>query len=148
LHKFTDALADFQKTCELDSNAQRLAYSHFYVWLIRARLGQQDAATRELQSFLENRKTVTSDDWSSKVANFLTGQLAEPDFFKMSENADKQTDSGQHCEAYFYAGSKRLAGGDKTTATDYFEKCLATGCKGFTEYTSAAAELKFLETSK
>ena len=148
LHKFSDALADLSKSCAMDLGVQHQDYSHFYVWLIRARLGEKDAATKELQSYLDNRKTGTSDDWPSKVANFLTGQLTEPDFFKTSENADKQTDGGQHCEAYFYAGSKRLAGGDKTTATDYFEKCLATGCKGFTEYTSAAAELKNLKISQ
>ena len=146
--KFTDALADFQTSRGLGLDAQRQDYSHFYIWLIRAHLGEQDAATKELQTYLDNRKTGTPDDWPSKIANFLTGQLTEPDFFKAAENSNQQTDSGQHCEAYFYAGSKRLVEGDKTTATDYFKKCLATDVKGFTEYSSATAELKFMELSK
>jgi len=74
--------------------------------------------------------------------------LTEPDFFKAAENTDKQKDNEQHCEAYFYAGSKRLIAGDKTIATDYFEKCMATDEKGFIEYQGAAAELKFLKTAK
>lgn len=148
LHKFTDALVDFRKSCELNSDAKIQDYSRCYIWFIRARLGEQDSATKELQTYLDNRKTGTSDDWPPKVARLLTGQLTEPDFFKAAENADKKTDKRQHCEAYFYAGSKRLIEGDKTTATDYFEKCLATGCKEIDEYNSAAAELKSLETSK
>jgi lipoprotein NlpI len=144
--KFTDALADFQTSCALVLDAQRQDYSHFYIWLIRARMGEEDAATKELQAYLDNRKTGTPDDWPSKVASFLTGQLSEQDFFKAAENSDQQTDRGQHCEAYFYAGSKRLIEGDKITATDYFKKCLATDVKGFTEYSSATAELKFLQT--
>ncbi len=147
-HKFTDALADFRKSCELGLDVKTVNYSHCYIWFIRSRLGEQDAATKELQTYLDSRKTGTSDDWPAKVVRFIAGQLSEPDFFKAAENTDKKTNKEQHCEAYFYAGSKRLIEGDKTTANDYFEKCLATECKEIDEYNSAAAELKFLETSK
>jgi len=153
LHKFTDALADFHKSCELSSDVRIQDGSYSYIWLIRARLGEQDAATKELQAYLNNRKIGTSEDCSSKVCPFLTGQLSEPDFFKAAENTDNQTNQEQdsetvpeqHCEVYFYAGSKRLVEGDKTTATDYFKKCLATGCKEIGEYNSAAIELKSLQ---
>jgi lipoprotein NlpI len=147
-HKFTDAMADFNKSRELGLDAQQQDYSSFYIWLIQARLGEQDTATKELQTYLDNRKIGTPDDWPSKVASFLAGQLSEPDFFKAAENSDQQTNNGQHCEAYFYAGSKRLVEGDKITATDYFNKCLATELKSFEEYGSAAAELNSLGTSK
>ncbi|HEY5297027.1 MAG TPA: tetratricopeptide repeat protein [Verrucomicrobiae bacterium] len=153
LHKFTDALADFRKSCELSSDVRIQDGSYSYIWLIRARVGEQDAATKELQVYLNNRKTGTSDDCSSKVCPFLTGQLSEPDFFKAAENTDNQTNQEQasetvpeqHCEVYFYAGSKRLIEGDKTAATDYFKKCLATECKEVGEYNSAAVELKSLQ---
>jgi lipoprotein NlpI len=147
-HKFTDALADFQTYRALGLDAQSQDYSHLYTWLIRARLGEQNAATAELQAYLNNRKTGTPDDWPSKIGSFLTGQLTESDFFKAAENSDQQTSKGQHCEAYFYAGSERLIEGDRTIAADYFDKCLATGCIEFDEYGSAAAELKLLQTSK
>ena len=61
---------------------------------------------------------------------------------------DKTTDAERHCEAYFYAGTKRLIDGDKKTAQDYFEKCVATGLKNFSEYDCAAAELKALKAAK
>lgn len=148
LHKFTDALADFYKSRELNLDAEYTDYSHIYVWLIRARLGEQDAATKGLQTYLNDRKTGTTTGHTLNAARFLAGQLTELNFFKAVENANQQIDKEQHCEAYFYAGSKRLIEGDKTTAADYFEKCLATDVKKFTEYRSAAIELKFLETSR
>ena len=49
------------------------------------------------------------------------------------------------CEAWFYAGMKKLLGGDKAAAANYFKKCLATEQKDFTEYLLAEAELKALE---
>jgi lipoprotein NlpI len=103
-----------------------------------------DAATVELKAYLDNRKTGKPNDWPSKVGRFLAGQLTESDFLKAAEDTNPRTDQEQHCEAYFYAGSKRLIEDDKTTATDYFKKCLATDVKHFEEYQSADAEMKFL----
>ena len=45
-YQFTNALADFRKSCELGSDNQD--YSYYRIWLIRARLGEKDAATQEL----------------------------------------------------------------------------------------------------
>ena len=149
-HKFTNALADFRKACELGLDVTNRDCSHFYVWLIQEHLGEKGNATKELQTYWNSRKTGTSDYWPSTIRSFLTGQLTEPDFFKAAENTDNKTDRVQHCQAYFYAGSIRLIEGDKTTTTDYFKKCLATGCNAFDvdEIISAAAELKSLETSE
>ena len=145
---FTDALADIRKACELGLDADIVDYCHLYIWLIQARLGEKDNANKELQTYWNGRKAGTPDDWPSNVAGFLTGQLTEARFFKAAENTDNQTDQKQHCEAYFYAGSKRLIEGDKTTASEYFKKCLATGCNNIDEYHSAAAELTGLKTSE
>ena len=110
-------------------------------------MGEQEAASKELQNYLKNRKTGKSGDWPATVARFLTGELSEPDFFKAASNADKKTERGQQCEAYFYAGTKWLIANEKITAKDYFEKCLATDQKEYMEYKSASAELKFLKAA-
>jgi lipoprotein NlpI len=78
----------------------------------------------------------------------LAGQVTEADFLKAATSVDKAKDAEQHCEAYYFAGTKRLLDGDKATAQDYFEKCVATGVKNFTEYQSAVAELKRLGAGK
>ncbi len=147
LHRFTDSLVDSRKACELNVDAKIQDYSRCYIWLVRARLGEQPAATKELQAYLDNRKSGTASDWAPNIARLLVGQLTEPNFFIAAENLDQQIKKKQYCEAYFFAGSKRLIEGDKTTATDYFKKSMATECKDIDEYNSAAAELKFLEKS-
>ena len=141
--RFTNALADFRKSCELGSDNQD--YSCFRIWLIRARLGEAEAATRELAAYLERRKAQKPDDWPSKVGRFLAGQLSESDFLKAADDPSLQTSKEQHCEAYFYAGSKHLIENDKMAAVDYFKKCLTTNVTDFEEYTSAATELLFLQ---
>jgi lipoprotein NlpI len=47
-----------------------------------------------------------------------------------------------------YVRSKRLLAGDKAPAMDYFQKSVATNMKDYVEYTSAMAELKFLNAQK
>jgi len=142
---FGEALIDFRKEGELVTGSD---YGHFRVWLIRARLGEKEPATKELLTYLDNRKTGKPDDWASQIARFLTGQLAEPAFFKASENANTYIERGQLCEAWFYAGTKHLIDDDKAAAAEYFTKCLSTGRIDFYEYHSAAAELKLLKAEK
>jgi HEAT repeat protein len=144
-HKFPEALADFRKARELGSDARD--YSCFRLWLLQARSGEKDAATRELAACLEQRPAGKPDDWPSKIGRFLAGQMTEADLFKAAADPNAQTAREQHCEAYFYAGSKRLIEGDQTTAADYFKQCVATDVKKFEEYSSAVAELKFLKAA-
>jgi len=135
-------VVDFRKAIELNPTND---YARFRVWLSRASLGEADAATTELQQYLSSRANGKKEDWVSKIGLFLAGQMAEPDFLAAAKNADPKTEAGQLCEAYFYAGSKRLLAGDKAATADYFQKSIATDRKDYYEYISAAAELKFLK---
>jgi lipoprotein NlpI len=143
VHKLTNALADFQKSCELGSELQD--YSYFYLWIVRSRLGEKEAATRELVSYLEHRNPQSPANWPLQVGRFLAGQVAENDFLKAADNPNPQTSDEQRCEAFFYVGSKRLVEGDKMGAVEYFKKCLLTNVRDFEEFQSAEAELHFLE---
>jgi lipoprotein NlpI len=138
-------LLDFRKAFGMDSSRE---YDRFSIWLIRARLGEAEAATTELQSYLPGRATRKPDNWPGKVGRFLAGQLPEPDFLAAAKNSDSKREAGQLCEAYFYAGSKRLLAGDKATAEEYFQKSIATGQRSAWVYSSAAAELKLLKTPR
>ncbi len=144
-HDFTDALIDFHKALELGSSDD---YARLWLWLIRARLGETQAATTELQTYLAGRANGKLNDWPSKIGLYLAGQVPEPDLLAAAKNANQNKEAGQLCEAYFYAGSKNLFAGDKEVAKEYFHKSIATDQKGYTEYISAAAELRSLETQK
>ena len=139
---FAQSLVDFRKSSELGSEFQD--YSWYRIWLIRTRAGEKEAATQELVSYLKKRKAQKPPDWPLQVGRFLAGQIAEADLLKAAADAKPQTDREQHCEAYFYAGSKRLLENDQAGAADFFRKCLGTGVTDFEEFTSAEAELKVL----
>jgi len=144
-HDFANAMVDFGTSCEWESPVQ--SYSAMRMWLIRMRNGEAEAANGQLQNYWNSSKNGKVDDWPSKIISFLTGQLTESDLFNAAASPTKETDERQHGEAYFYAGSKRLFEGDKITATDCFEKCVATGIKTSPEYDSAVVELKFLKAT-
>jgi len=141
-HNFPKALADFRQAAKLGSEFQD--YSHYRIWLIRARLGETASATKELDAYLQSRPPNNSGDWPLQVGHFLIGQLAEPEFLQAATSPNPKTDQEQHCEAWFYVGMKQFIAGDQATATNDFQKCLATHVTGFEEYQSAAAELKFM----
>jgi tetratricopeptide (TPR) repeat protein len=142
LQRFTEALFDFRKESEFSGS---LCYADCRIWIVRARLGEWETATEELRTCLENVPAEKRDDWKSTIARFLTGQMTELDFFKADQSFEDKKDKRQRCEAWFYAGTKRLIDGDKATAMAYLEKCLAADKKVLGGYQSAAeAELTFL----
>ncbi len=142
LRKWADALADYRHFCELSESGQD--YPNLSIWLMRARLGETEAASNELSTYLDQRPKATSSDWFSKVAGHLLGKVSEADLFAAAASPDARKDTEQHCEAWFYAGMKKLLSGDKETAANYFHKCLATKQKDFTEFQLAQSELKAL----
>ncbi len=148
LHEMTDALEDFRKVSELQPTDDLADYAQVRIWLVRLHLGESDAATGELSKYLGARTRGKPDDWPARILQFLVGQLPEGDFFKAAENTNAQIDQIQHCEAFFYAGASRLFAGDRVGAKDDFEKSLATNLTFWTEYSSAAAELRFLKAAK
>jgi lipoprotein NlpI len=140
LHDFPGALTDFHVGCTLESSD----IWHVYLWLDRARLGEEVAATEELKVYWANRRVSGLNDWPSKIEGFLIGKVAEKELFAAADDKDKKSGAERHCEAYFYAGTKRLITGDKTTAVTYLYKSITTHATNCYEYQSAVSELKYL----
>jgi lipoprotein NlpI len=135
---WTDALRDYRLFCDLSKEKQE--YRRLYIWLIRSRLGEREAANKELAAYFK----PAPGSWVSKVAAYLLDSLSEADLFTAAASRDPKTDRGQHCEAWFYVGMKKRLAGDKSSAADCFKKSLATEQRIFTEYQFAKAELKAL----
>jgi lipoprotein NlpI len=196
--RWIDALADFRRSCELNPLGQD--YPRLYIWLIRAQLGEKEAANKELADYFDKLPSARGQDWSTKIAAFLRDNITVDDFFAaagyrrytplrsaialgsplhatdfeadkgnpvgfsaatkssvsenkdpLSVNAPKFSDAKWHfrnCQAWFYAGMKRLLAGDKTTAVGCFKSCIETKQKNVTEYQLAQAELKTLTQSR
>ena len=82
----------------------------------------------------QGQLSTTGEEW------FLVDTIAHQD----GNSFGRKLNIGRVCEAWFYAGMKRLAAGDKRTAIELFKKCLATDQKTFVEFGLAATELKML----
>ena len=132
------ALRDYRRFCELSPRLQE--YPRLFIWIIRSRLGEREAANKELSTNF----TTAQGSWQFKVKAYLLGNLAEADFLAAASSPDAKSDRRQHCEALFYGGMKNLLNGNKPAATEFFKKCLATEEKSVVEYDLAKAELKAL----
>jgi lipoprotein NlpI len=137
-HNWTDALRDYRLFC--DSSKENQEYQRLFIWLIRSRLSERQAANKELAAYFK----AAPGSWASKVAAYFLGSLSDVDLLAAAASRDPKTDRGQHCEAWFYVGMKKFLAGDKPGAADCFKKCLATEQEIFTEYQFAKAELKAL----
>jgi len=139
--RWDDALRDYRRFCEKAPGEAN--YQRFYIWLILTRKGEVAAADRELGAWFGPGKKPKATRWERTIAAFLLGRMFEAAFIDAGRRGH---DSGRQCEAWYYAGMKRLLSGDASTARADFEKCLATGRKDYEEYNFAAAELRKLST--
>jgi lipoprotein NlpI len=143
LHRDQAALQNLRKVLELDP---RKNYARFGIWLIRARLGEREEATRELRAQIATGAEEPGHEWESCIGHFLVGDLPETNFLAQAiKTARRPTDQdGQLCEARYYMGMKRLFDGDKPGAIELLEKCVASHQDNREEYTSAMVELREL----
>ncbi len=138
---WAEAAADLRRALQLGSWNDD--YAHLYLWLTRARLGDRVAATEELKGHAARRTGgERAVQWFQKIALFLTDQISESALLQAAaQGNDEREVRERECEAYFYAGTKRLVEGDKDAAAACFQKSVGTGIVEFIEYLSAQAEL-------
>jgi lipoprotein NlpI len=141
--QFAAALENFRTAEKLDPS---WVYAWYHIYLIRVRLGQDKAAQAELSDHMKSAG-VTDNDWSSKIGNYLAGNLPKNDLLKIASDSSINMAMRQEqlCEAYYYAGMQNLLAGDKNKAADLFRKCLNTNERDFMEYAGAEAELTRLK---
>jgi len=149
LADFQGAQNDLIRYVELAPEGRSVQdYPHLFLWLLRSRQGRIAEANQELSIYLEKRSDGLARDWVTGIAEFLLNKIVEADFVAAANSLDTEKDRGQHCEAWYYSGMKRLLAGDKKTAANYFRKCLATRESNFDEYIFAQAELKRIGPTK
>jgi len=144
--QWKEALADWRQVCGYEGRTLRdPADACFYVWLIQTRLGETEAANRELAAYLAPGQDGKLGDWPSLKGDFLLGRLAESELFTAAARASNEKGKKERlCEAWFYAGMKKRFAGDQAGAIDGLRKCIATGGMKFHEYHLAKAELSAL----
>jgi lipoprotein NlpI len=142
---FKSALTDYSLYCTVAPKDPDEDYVRIFLWLTRAQLNQKGEADQELSEAMEKEWNAAPEAWVSKIAGFFLEQVDEKDLLSAaSVPGGEETANQQFCEAWYYAGMKRLLAGDKTTAISYFRKSMATQEKDFTEYIFSQAQLKAL----
>jgi tetratricopeptide (TPR) repeat protein len=140
------AISDLKSFCDAAPRDRFADNARLYLWLIAKIQASKLDPDQELSDALENTWNTSTDDFTAKTAAFLLGRVTEADYLTSAASTDSAADAAQHCQAWYFAGMKRLLMGDKVTALDYFQKCLATGKKDFCEYILAQAQLQTLQT--
>jgi len=100
-----------------------------------------------LSSYLSTLQGKNAQDWPACIGRFLIGNVPESDFLSQATTTAKRPSDkgGQVCETYYYAAMKHLIGEDKEGAAALFQKCLDTGEKNYSEFSSASTELRALK---
>ena len=141
---FPSALANYRRFRALAPEDPVADNAMLYIWIIDNEQNQKSEADQELSSAMEKNWNAASGDWVSQTGRFLLGQINETDYLTAAASTDKSKDQGQHCEAWYFVGMKRLLAGDKNAAAAGFRASLATGKTDFFEYGFAQAQLNAL----
>lgn len=133
--KWREAAADFDAAHHRDGR-----YCRFDGAEARLRLGETEAARKELRSRLEQFASEPPA-WNLAVCRFLLGEMDEAALLKAAEAGDRETARAQACDAWYYAGVVRLVAGQPEKAADCFRQCVATKRRDYRAYELAVAEL-------
>jgi lipoprotein NlpI len=125
-----------------------------------------------LKDYFEKNTSRASRDWPTRIIAFVLGEIKEGNFVPGSREqgqdlvgrsaavdwfivepldntkakpSEPKVNKGRVCEAWFYAGMKRLVSDDKAGARDCLQKCVETRQQTFVEYDLAISQLKKLE---
>jgi tetratricopeptide (TPR) repeat protein len=139
------ALDDLRQFCTLAPRDHDADHARLYLWLIGKAQNSKTDGDQELSDALENSWNSAPDDIVTKTAAFLLGRMAETDYLAAADSPDAKTEPGQHCEADYFVGMKRLLAGDKKGAIASFHQSVATGQKDYCEYLLSQGEIKSLE---
>jgi tetratricopeptide (TPR) repeat protein len=144
--KYKAAVDDGLEAVKLDSKAATdSSYGLFLLWL--AYIDQSDFGPREaeLSHCVDLSAVASQNDWSSKIVGFLLGRISEADLLAAAASSDGEMNRARHCQAWCYAGMRRLNDGDEITAIDYFERSVGTVEDTLAEYLLCRLQLGSLE---
>jgi lipoprotein NlpI len=144
LSQFPAALESFLKAVQLDTDNFDYRYR---LWLIRSRLGERAAATKELTEELQSWPAFRLSKWPIPIERYLVGTISEDDLQNQAKACaiNARLEQSYFCDAYYYIGMKHLLDGDKAGAMAFLQKAVDTGVIPNFAYDSAQADLAALK---
>jgi tetratricopeptide (TPR) repeat protein len=142
LGDWDDSLSDLLTAVKVAPEGFLADYARILIWRVRLAQNKPAQADEELITAMGRSWNSPPDEWISHVARFLIGQENQSVFFEAVHSSLEEKEREQSCEAWYFAGLKHLADGDRAAATADFQKCLATKCQDSVQFMLAQAELK------
>lgn len=107
-----------------------------FLWVAQRRLSDLSA-----ESNLPPDEHFTR--WHAMIAGLLRGEIAETDILSIAAaEANLFARARMQCEAFYYAGMKRLFEGDEAGGLHLLRRCVETEVRRYYEYHAAVAELR------
>jgi lipoprotein NlpI len=128
------AWEDYDAAVALESKPED--YARFFRLIVARKLGRDtrlDEFSREVETWNEG--------WPRAIGRFLAGRLEEKDFLAKAEEAQGTVLNERRCEAFYYVAVMHQHQGDGEGARVFWQKCVATKVRSFTEFSFAQAEL-------
>jgi tetratricopeptide (TPR) repeat protein len=118
------------------------AEADLFLWIAQMRAGKSEKAIDSLPPDEHFTR------WHAMIARLLRGEIREAELLATADAAEEDfTRARMQCEAFYYAGMKRLFEGDEVGAIDLLEQCVATQIRRYYEYHAAVAELSRVKSS-
>ena len=111
------------------------------IWLF---LAQTRSGLDGRNDLVKNATRFTPKQWPGPIIAMLLGQTTISDPLNFATDVDSGRQLEKKTEAYFYAGQKELATGNRTAAIGHFREAVNIGVSRFIEYVAAEVELKRL----
>ncbi len=141
LQRWKDAAAEFAVIAR--SKSGDALEGQLFLWLARCRMGEEEAATRELKRFLSLPALGRTSELEGMVGGLFTGQVREAELFETLDRPD--SDSVELTRLYFFTGSLRLVRGDTSGAQELLRKALERGTSAESTWLLARTELELLK---
>jgi tetratricopeptide (TPR) repeat protein len=140
------AQAEFRKGLALRPSREEWFWQR--LWLARAKGGESAQARDELFRFIQGRTGAGAGagKLAPKISDFLAGKTSEEEFLALLERTEYSRKA--IAEGYFFAGEKALVEGRTARAMELLKRCLRTGARTSSGYSTAECDLRPISGSR
>lgn len=140
VQSWENALRDLRRV----ESSSRVA--SLWIYLIRCRMGEQDAAAKEIVARLDALPAAETD-WARHIVAFMQGELGEAELLKAA-GSDATPASARNADAHFFIAQKLLLAGKPEEATIHFRKTKELTKWSTQQHVLSRAEIDFCASEK
>jgi hypothetical protein len=138
-------LTDLGKAHEVDKILEArdreipTSIGRLYLYTVADFSGRRDEIVKRFRPLLSEQIVNRQQGWYRHLLAYARGQLKEESLLQLA------TSKWRQCEAHFFIAMRRLGEGNRASARDHFEKCVATRVLLYNDYQWSRAFLARME---